>query len=651
MMRRILLASVFCVTASGFTVQPPAAAQPAAPLPALAPPPALPLAPQGQDFATEIEANNAYTTATSLPSTDLVLLGNIYPATDVDYFSFSASAGDRLYAAVMTGFDASAGGDSVLTLYNTNGTTVLETDDNDGTLGASASSIAGTVLPATGTYFLRVSESGDNSTLRPYHLHVRVQSGSPTAEVEPNNIPGTAQPLPNSGWISGVLSATTDDDFYAIALQAGDTLFASLDLNPARAEVEWAGGRLGIGVFSSNILVVDDAGSSPPSSEAFFLTVKDAGTYYIFVDTNGAGAGAYHLSVSVHPPSDDGGNCATYTSTDVPKIIGPGPNVITSTLTIPDRFLIADLDVSLALTHTFMSDIDAVLVSPAGNTNGLFTDVGSAVSGQNTTMNIRLDDEAGFRIGLYVILAGMVLQPELAHRLSWFDGEQAFGQWSLVLHDDATGDGGQLQSWSLTACKPPDPPVCPAGSFETTVFSTDFEAGAAGFTHSGADDEWELGTPTFVPLDRCLSGSNCWATDLDNTYNANSNQTLSSPPISLAGYVHHAWITWAQRYQLESATFDNAYVEVQDGQANTQRLWEWLDATMNVQVGNPANTIQESAGWGIHTASLNDFLGQEIEFKFNLQSDTTVQLGGLAIDDVTVMACGTYPLFLPLIAK
>jgi len=102
---------------------------------------------------------------------------------------------------------------------------------------------------------------------------------------------------------------------------------------------------------------------------------------------------------------------------------------------------------------------------------------------------------------------------------------------------------------------------------------------------------------------------------------------------------------------LESATFDNAYVEVQDGQANTQRLWEWLDATMNVQVGNPANTIQESAGWGIHTASLNDFLGQEIEFKFNLQSDTTVQLGGLAIDDVTVMACGTYPLFLPLIAK
>jgi hypothetical protein len=46
---------------------------------------------------------------------------------------------------------------------------------------------------------------------------VRVLSGTPTPEVEPNNDLATATPLAGSGWMSGTISATTDPDFFSIA--------------------------------------------------------------------------------------------------------------------------------------------------------------------------------------------------------------------------------------------------------------------------------------------------------------------------------------------------------------------------------------------------------------------------------------------------
>jgi hypothetical protein len=67
-------------------------------------------------------------------------------------------------------------------------------------------------------------------------------------------------------------------------------------------------------------------------------------------------------------------------------------------------------------------------------------------------------------------------------------------------------------------------------------------------------------------------------------------------------------------------------------------LWEWLGADMTVSVGNPANTIQASAGWGRYRAVIDDFFGKTIRLRFHLDSDVTVQLSGLAIDDVSVTA-------------
>jgi subtilisin-like proprotein convertase family protein len=589
----------------------------------------------GQDFVNEQEPNNSSGEATPLGGTNVVALGSVYPNADVDYYSFTAAAGDKVYAATMTSFSANGSSDSQLNVIGTDGTTVIEFDDDNGSFGGLSSTIAGATLPSAGTYYIRVNHFSLTSQLRPYHLHVQVRSGSPTAETEPNDAsPG--QPLPPSGWVSGSTSATTDVDIFSLALNAGDTVYVSLDLDPERDTVEW-NGQVGLAPFNNFFLVANDAGTDTPDSEAFFMTVQSAGTYFVLVNvpTGGTTFGTYELSVSVQPAAAQ--NCTTYTSTNVPQTIPDGPGMVSSTITVPGSAIIGDLNVSIDLTHANMPDLDVHLVSPEGNDNGLFTDNGSSTQ---TPMNLTLDDEAGVPMGLYTVVSGMVFQPELAYRLDWFDGEDAAGTWTLVLRDDTAANGGTLNNWSITVCEPPPAPMCPGGSQPIIVYSSDFEANDGGFTHSGTADEWEWGLPTFVPIDSCNSGTGCWKTDLDNTYDINSDQNLLSPSIDLTSYSGTAWVSWSRKYHMESASFDHAFFDVQQtGGASPRRVWEWMDATMTSSVGSPTVTIEESAGWGTFYEDISDFAGQNVELRFHLDSEGSVNKAGLAVDDITVTAC------------
>ncbi|MBE2201341.1 MAG: immune inhibitor A [Anaerolinea sp.] len=606
----------------------------------------LPAAPSGAVAVYEVEPNDTPAAANSLGGSSAVVRGNTFPANDIDFFSFTGQAGDRVYVATMTAFAAGSSTDSTLALIDTDGVTILETDVNDGSFAASSSSIAGTTLPAAGTYYIRVRATSTTATMRPYDLYFQLQSGSPVAETEPNDISAGGQALPPSGWVSGAIDPAGDNDVFLFALNAGDTVYLSLDLDPERDAVTW-NGRVGLGAFGNpaSILLVNDTSTTSPNSEAFFFTVKEAGTYYAYVDPSTAGTGdptwTYHLSVSVFPDVPATASCTTYTSADVPKTIptaATGPVIVTSTLTIPGSPRIADLDVSIVLTHTNMPDLDVVLVAPGGNQVVLFNDRGASTQQE---MNLTLDDEAAIPITSYSIMSGMVYQPASSHRLSWFDDQNAGGDWTLTLYDDVvtTGDG-VLQSWSMTICEAPPPPACPAGYNPVTVFSTDFEANDGGFTSSGTQNEWQWGTPNFAPITTCNSGANCWVTDLTGTYNASSDQDLLSPSINLSGLFGPVIMQWAQKHQIESANWDNAYVQVQQvGGANPTRLWQWMDATMSASAGSPAVTIPMSAGWSERWVDISDYAGQSIEALFNLSSDSSVNYAGLAIDDVTITAC------------
>lgn len=610
----------------------------------------------GVDLGEETEPNNTFMTANTLTGNEGKIRGDVFGNGDLDWFRFTANAGDRVYAAVQTSYSNNGSGDSQLRIFASDGTTLLEFDDDDGTFGGVSSTIAGTVIPSPGTYYIQVKHFSATNTLRPYELYYRVQSGMPTAEVEPNDTPGQANALPTSGWVSGARdpAVATEQDWFSFTANAGDTIYLGLDLDPERDNVQW-NGRLGLALFgdaNNQILVVDDgsAGSvANPLSEAMFMTVKNAGTYFGFVDsatpTTGGPTATYNLSITRIPKANVGVNCTTYTSTNVPLPIADGA-LTSSTITVPATTArIASTKVSINATHALMADMDVNLRSPNTNDNALFNDIGAAATGGQTMMDITLDQYSSGVPFAFTILRPLVLKPELNYRLDWFDGENPSGVWTLDIRDDLVNNNvGTLNAWSLEICE--QPPV--AG---TVIYSEDFEAGNGGYTHSGTADEWQYGTPntpattTTSPVASiigCNSGTNCWKTDLTGTYEISSSQDLVSPNITFPATNGTATLTWAMRYQMESATFDHLRVVLNEvgGSGVSRTLWEWKGATMTATVGTPAVNIGESAGWGIYQAKIDDvagaLAGRTFNITFHLDSDTTVNFAGVAIDDVQV---------------
>ena len=129
------------------------------PSPTMTNPAGLRYARLGQGYAGEIEPNGTSATASPIVGTNAVVRASLYPNGDVDFYSFTAAAGDRVYAAVMTSGSPGNSTDSQLTLLSSDGTTVLEFDDDNGSFAALSSSIAGTTIPAAGTYSPRLGRA------------------------------------------------------------------------------------------------------------------------------------------------------------------------------------------------------------------------------------------------------------------------------------------------------------------------------------------------------------------------------------------------------------------------------------------------------------------------------------------------------------
>jgi subtilisin-like proprotein convertase family protein len=617
----------------------------------------------GSDQGLESEPNNTFATADVLTGTDGKIKASNFSgtsvpvATDPDWFSFTTTAANsKIYAAVI---DSTASQqDSILDVFASDGTTILETDDQDGSFGGSASSIAGTVLATPGTYYLRVTNFSTTAPITPYDLYFAVRSGAPTAETEPNNN-GTPQVMPASQYVSGVIDPLADTDTYSFNANAGDTVYLSLDLDPER-DVTTFNGRIGLGLVGTppNFLVTSDGGTFDTiDSEALAMTVKTTGAYQVYVDSQVATAGAtqtYNFNLTIIPAAP-AGTCTTYTnatSTPIPDLA-----LTTSTISIPDSKIIRSLRVITDITHPNYPDLDVHLRSPSNNDNGIYTDVG--VSTQTGPQNTYVADEGALPI-LFTVLNGVIWKPEPAYRLNWFNGENTLGTWSLDIRDDSTtvATPGTLNSWSLEVCEE----AAPVG---TLIYNENFEANNGGYTHTGTADEWEYGTPAtaaqtvtspfIAPFIGCASGTSCWKTDLDNTYDVSSSQDLTSPNLNLTNYQGTIRLYWQQRYQMESASFDHIWVRVTEvgNPANTRMVWNADNQTMSEAVGSGASlgNIGESAGWGRYNADISDFAGKNIQVTFHLDSETSVNLGGWAIDDVQLRQVGVVAASVPVTGR
>ncbi len=607
----------------------------------------------------EVEPNDSAATANDmgLVNDQAQMQGTIGTIGDVDYFRFVAQPGDILYAATNNISATNIGiGDTYLEVIGPDGATVIASDDNNGSANDFSSVLAGVDLLEGGTYYLRVTESGNDGLVLPYRLYLQLRRGMPANEVEPNN--GTnlvMQDLGDIRWIEGNSQpGQADPDGFSLDLNAGDTFVAILDRQPhgvtlARSIKMEIGRLVADGVLLSTSTSVND-GNLPAGELAF--TARDSGRYYILLSSNNlnlARGRNYQLSITVFPAPTPlpGMRCTTF-SGPVTPIVDAGEVIVPIDVNLIDPGLVDDVDLDLEVVDSSAHDLDLSLRSPSGTEVLLFHDFLSTGTGVFVSgLMLTFDDEAAFTTN--TILSTNIppqtrfsqLAP-LDSRLSWFDGTPANGTWQLMVRDDSVGGlVGAVQSAKLTICERPPEPQCPTGTAPYTVYdSASFEGGNVGFTHVGSQDQWALGQPSGSAIASCATGNACWKTNLTGNYAASSVQNLLSPPIDLRLVTGPLYARWSQAYQMDTVLNDHFYVDAElVGGATTSRLFEHLDQAMTASLGVGPTVVDTVAGWSRQSARIDEFAGLPVRLRFHLDSDAATEFAGAAIDDVSIVGC------------
>ncbi|MCA9243886.1 MAG: thrombospondin type 3 repeat-containing protein [Phycisphaerales bacterium] len=271
------------------------------------------------EIQTEVEDNGATTMATPIVLGDdggAIIDGAISPAGDMDFFSVEAPADSRIWVFVDTGGTQNAGAtsrDAQLRVFESDGVTLVEFDDDDGTGNGGdgaietglSSSIANARLTTGGTYFIQVNEFGDNNVIDPYRLFVVITHAIEDDEFRynANDTAATAIPLIQAApvnFLSANVSPAGDVDFYSIGAEAGDILFVSADGDPERDATSTDVDVALIDTDGVTVLIEADSDSSDPRSEGFDFNITATGTYFVRVrDIGGVDTGSYALMVRV----------------------------------------------------------------------------------------------------------------------------------------------------------------------------------------------------------------------------------------------------------------------------------------------------------------------------------------------------------------
>lgn len=114
----------------------------------------------------------------------------------------------------------------------------------------------------------------------------------------------------------------------------------------------------------------------------------------------------------------------------------------TITINVMDSFTISDLNISLSVDHTYVSDLRIRLIAPDGTSVQLVNRRG----GSSDNVRLTLDDEATANVSSASTLSG-TFRPE--RLLSAFDGKNSAGSWRLEIVDVARVDTGTFNNVQL----------------------------------------------------------------------------------------------------------------------------------------------------------------------------------------------------------
>ena len=195
------------------------------------------------------------------------------------------------------------------------------------------------------------------------------------------------------------------------------------------------------------------------------------------------------------------------------------------------------------------------------------------------------------------------------------------------------------------------PGDCSAGSVELIYFADDIESGDNGWTHSA-----NVGPDTWVrqTID-ANSPETAWqADDISEV----SDQRLVSPVISLPASANALTLQYFGKRGLEAggaACFDGALLEYS---SDGGQSWNQVDSARlqtNPYTGpidggfdNPMAGLQAWCGvqdWTRTVVDLAGLEGLDVQFRYRLGTDRSVDADTWRIDDVSVQSCGTEHIF------
>jgi subtilisin-like proprotein convertase family protein len=349
------------------------------------------------------------------------------------------------------------------------------------------------------TYFFAATAYDTNGLESDYSSEVRYAVPRPT-----NNAPIIALATPADGTsyaapasISLAASVTANGHTISqVQFYNGATLLGTV----AAVPYSFSWNNVIAGTYSLTAQAVYDSGSTVASTSANVAV------------TNASGSGAVTFGNPSAITIPDSGAGMPYPSTI--DVSGMGGMIDNVTLTLAN------------LSHTWVSDIDVLLVGPAGQKVLVFANVGDAFAANNVT--VTLSDAAASALPRSGSLVTGTYQPTsyapattfpspaptgpYATTLSTLNGQSANGMWSLYVFDDGPYDEGSFSGgWSLTVSTTGAVPTVSDIANQSTTVDTatpavqftvdDTDTPVASLTLSGGSSN-----PTLVPTDNIVFG-------------------------------------------------------------------------------------------------------------------------------------------------
>ncbi|MEQ8843817.1 MAG: S8 family serine peptidase [Phycisphaerales bacterium] len=284
---------------------------------------------------------------------------------------------------------------------------------------------------------------------------------------EPNDRLATATPVVIPGGGNGTVTFT--------GRTIGDGVNAGLDVDIYRMDLP-RGGLISGRVLAQQLptpstldgvlRLFDAAGQELAINDQFFgndpfidFFVPSAGVYYLGV--SGFGNERYLPLVAASGQSQSTGNYDLRIDVSLigdaevsegrtfgaPGLTIPDQSVLIDSIVISDAREVRDVDVTLNINHSFISDLSVSLIGPAGQQVQLFNGIGSSADDMT---NATFDDDASRSIvSATAADAPFTGDWRPQDSLDVFNDASAAGVWQLVIRDTKGNDIGSLLGWSL----------------------------------------------------------------------------------------------------------------------------------------------------------------------------------------------------------